>query len=99
MEEQKRVIAEEEALALETLPSARINNVPLPIETAAEFDAKVDKLRRQFPVFVSREDAEYFSMLPLSRTDSMAVLKRAMELQAEEEEHRDDWNKQSTSSK
>ena len=84
MEEHKRTIAEEELSALETPVAARINAVPVPLDNPVEFDAKVMKTMQQFPVFKTREDAEYFSMLPLSRKDSINVLHRALEIQREE---------------
>jgi hypothetical protein len=99
MEEQKRIIAEEEAQALETPIDARIHKVEVPPESTLEFDAKVLKLQQQFPVFASREDAEYFSMLPLSRQDSIAVLQRAREIQMESEKENESWMKQSLSLK
>lgn len=84
MEERKRSIAEEELAALETPVAASINTVPVPVDTPLEFDAKVMKTMQQFPVFKSRADAEYFSMLPLSRKDSINVLRRALEIQKDE---------------
>lgn len=99
MEEQKRKIAEEEAQAIETPLDARIHRVEVPSESTLEFDAKVIKLQQQFPVFASHEDAEYFSMLPLSRQDSIAVLQRAREIQLEGEKEKESWMNQSVSLK
>lgn len=82
-EERKLSIIKEEKDALDTPLDARIHRVELPPQTKQEVEDAADKLWRDYPCFKSREDAEYFSMLPLSRQDSVAVLVRASEIENE----------------
>ena len=82
-EEKKLALIKEEEDALDTPLDARIHRVELPPQTKQEVDDAADKLWRDYPCFKSREDATYFSMLPLSRQDSIAVLQRASELENE----------------
>lgn len=79
----KQTLIKEEMDALDTPLDARIHKVDLPPQTKQEVEDVADKLWRDYPCFKSRMDAEYFSMLPLSRQDSMAVLQRASELERE----------------
>ena len=79
----KQELIKEEVDALDTPLDARIHRVELPPQTKQEVDDVADKLWRDYPCFKSREDAEYFSMLPLSRQDSVAVLTRASEIERE----------------
>lgn len=85
------LIAEEKA-ALDTPIDARIHTVDLPPENHEEIQAKGEKLWRQFPCFKTKEDAMYFSMLPLSRQDSVAVLTKAMEIEREQNERSKKWS-------
>lgn len=85
------IIAEEKA-ALDTPIDARIHTVELPPQSKEEVEAQGDKLWRQFPCFKTKEDAMYFSMLPLSRQDSVAVLTKAMEIERENRSNTDKWD-------
>lgn len=80
-DERKLAIIKEEEDALETPKDARINHVELPPQTKKEVEDVAEKLWRDYPCFRSKEDAEYFSMLPLSRQDSQMVLVRASEIE------------------
>lgn len=79
----KQELIKEEVDALDTPLDARIHRVELPPQTKQDMDDVADQLWRDYPCFKSREDAKYFSMLPLSRQDSVAVLYRASEIQRE----------------
>lgn len=80
-EETKLALIQEEKDALDTPLDARIHTVQLPPQTKQEVEDVAEKLWRDYPCFRTREDAEYFSMLPLSKEDSILVLKRASELE------------------
>jgi hypothetical protein len=82
-EEKKLAIIQEEKDALDTPLDSRIHTVQLPPQTKQKVDDAAEKLWRDYPCFRTREDAEYFSMLPLSRQDSVMVLERASELERE----------------
>lgn len=88
---EEHLIAEEKA-ALDTPINARIHTVDLPHESKEEIEAKGEKLWRQFPCFKTKEDAMYFSMLPLNRQDSMAVLTKAMEIEREKQTVTQSWS-------
>lgn len=85
------LIAEEKA-ALDTPIDARIHTVELPPQSKEEIEAQGEKLWQQFPCFSTKEDAMYFSMLPLSRQDSVAVLTKAMEIEREELKQTQKWS-------
>ncbi len=82
-DDKKHTLIKEEVDAFDTPLDARIHQVALPPQTIKEAEDIADKLWRDYPCFKSREDAAYFSMLPLSRQDSVAVLVRATELENE----------------
>jgi len=89
---QAAALLEEEQEACDTPLDAKIHKVPVPRETEAEVEEEAKNLYAQFcDVFKCKEDAEYFSMLPLSKKDRMTVLKRASEITKEEKQQQEDW--------
>jgi hypothetical protein len=91
MATQKEKLIKEEKSALDTPIDARIHTAELPPQTEKEVEDYCDKMWRQYPCFKTKEDAMYFSMLPLSRTDSTLVLKRAMEIEKQTQKESDKW--------
>ena len=91
MDTKKENLIAEEKAALDTPIDARIHTVDLPPETKDEVEAKGEKLWKQFPCFKTKEDAMYFSMLPLDRKDSVMVLQKAIEIEREEAEEAKKW--------
>ena len=92
MDAHKEDLIAEEKAALDTPIDARIHTVDLPFESKEEIEAKGEKLWRQFPCFKTKEDAMYFSMLPLSHQDSIAVLTKAMEIERERQTVTQSWS-------
>jgi len=59
-----------------------IHTAEVPSEDIAQRDIDVGRLADKYNnVFKTREDAEYFAMLPLSRTDRELVLARALHIE------------------
>ena len=85
-------LVKEEKAALDTPIDARIHTVELPPQSEKEVDEYGEKLWRQYTCFKTKEDAMYFSMLPLSRKDSAMVLTRAMEIERQNEKETDKWS-------
>lgn len=84
-------LIQEEKAALDTPINARIHTVELPPQTEKEVDEYADKLWRTYTCFKTKEDAMYFSMLPLSRTDSALVLAKAMDIEKQNKKESDTW--------
>ena len=58
--------------------SHAIHTADVPSEDISQRDKDIERLANKYEdVFKSREDAEYFAMLPLSRQDRERVLVRA----------------------
>ena len=91
MEVPKEDLIAEEKAALDAPLNARIHTVDLPPQSKEEVEAQCDKLWRRFPCFKTKEDAMYFSMLPLSRQDSVAVLAKAMEIEKQMQDDTMKW--------
>lgn len=84
MDKKTKDLLNEELDALDVPVGARINTVQLPPQTpqAVEDDARA--LFVQYAhLLPTIEDAEYFSMLPLSASDRSKILTRATELDIE----------------
>ena len=80
-EEHKKTLLEEELLACDTDPSARIHTAELVSDDMADRDHELSVLADQYSdVFKNRDDAMYFAMLPLSATDRKSVLDRARDI-------------------
>ena len=89
-----KALMKEEVDAIDMPLNARIHRVPVPDDSVTGVEDEVNRVYSQYrQVFTSKEDAEYFSMLPLSDTDRDRVLKRAKELVDEELAVRDEWLK------
>lgn len=91
MDVNKENLLAEEKAALDTPIDARIHTVEIPPQSKDEVEAQGEKLWRNFPCFKTKEDALYFSMLPLSRKDSVMVLQKAIEFEKQELEEREKW--------
>jgi len=92
MDTHEKDLIQEEKAALDTPINARIHTVEIPPQTEEEANDHGEKLWRQFPCFKTKEDAMYFSMLPLSPTDSVRVLTRAMELEGQNKKEARMWS-------
>jgi hypothetical protein len=82
-EDEKTSLLEEERAALETPLDARINSVDVPPETKEQWkEVSRDICQRYRHLFKNREEAELFSMLPLTTDEQRdRVIKRALELE------------------
>ena len=79
--EMNSVLVAEEMEAYDTPLHRAIHTADVPSEDLRERDGEVDQLVQKYrDVFTSKEDAEYFAMLPLSVKDRVSVLNRAREL-------------------
>ena len=75
------VLVAEEMAACDTPLHRAIHTAELASEDLRERDGEVAHLVQKYrDVFSSKEDAEYFAMLPLSVKDRVSVLNRAREL-------------------
>jgi hypothetical protein len=90
--EKKMSMIKEEMLAYDSPLDARIHQVKAPPETDRELAADAEMLYAAGTgVFSSYEEAEYFSMLPLTVADRVAVLARTRELQQIHEKQKAAW--------
>jgi hypothetical protein len=79
--EMNSVLVAEEMAAYDTPLHRAIHTAEVLSEDLRERDEEVTHLVQKYrDVFRSKEDAEYFAMLPLSVKDRVSVLNRAREL-------------------
>ena len=92
-EELKTQLITEEIDACDTPLNARIHQVDLQPETELELEAETRKVWAKYSdVFKNYEEAEYFSMLPLSTKDRHEIIKRAKDIQRNSMETKKYWN-------
>lgn len=86
-------LREEEKLAYDTPLTSRIHQVKLPPQSIQELEAEINSCHIKYGnLFPSYEDAEYFSMLPLTDETRRAVLQRAQVLEQERRTHQAKWD-------
>jgi hypothetical protein len=82
--EQKITIQEEELLAMDADVSAKIHTAELLSEDMGNREADINAVAAAYKnVFKNKDDAVYFSMLPLTDADRAIVMRRAIELHHE----------------
>tara|TARA_B110000046_G_C12949911_1_gene379656 strand:- start:388 stop:675 length:288 start_codon:yes stop_codon:yes gene_type:complete len=85
-------LLEEEKLACDTPLSSRIHRVKLPATNEKEVELEAQSCYLKYNnLFQAYEDAEYFSMLPLTQTTRQAVLERAIVLEEEARHQKAKW--------
>jgi hypothetical protein len=78
-------LKQEERLAYETPLTARIHRARAPAESMVEAKKEADYVYNKYRgVFAEYEDAELFSMLPLTAQQRDDVIKRAREIRGEQ---------------
>ena len=88
----RTALIEEEKLAYDTPLDARIHTSVLPPHTDQELKAEAERVYLEGKgVFKDLQEAEYFSMLPLSKEDRMKILTRTLEIQREEKAAKATW--------
>jgi hypothetical protein len=74
-------LIDEEAAAFDVPLANKIHTAALLSEDMKQRDAEIAKIASEYEdAFKTKEDAEYFAMLPLSRSDRVRVLDRARAL-------------------
>ena len=59
-----------------------VNRVYVPLESLADIQAQLDfEIAKYGHFFKTRDDAEYFAMLPLQQDQKQRILKRALEIE------------------
>lgn len=91
MDSKEALIAEEKA-AYEAPLNAAIHRARLQPETQDGLETEAKALyARHGDVFANYEEAEYFAMLPLSKSNRQQVLRRALEISRDEYESKQAW--------
>jgi hypothetical protein len=94
--DERAALIEEEKLGCDTPLDSRIHTAPLPLPTSRELEVEAERVYAAGKgIFKDMQEAEYFSMLPLTKRDRLAVIKRTFEIQREEQAAKAAWlNKQ-----
>ena len=91
--DERAALIEEEKLGCDTPLDARIHTVPSPLETDREIEVEAERLYTEGRgIFKNLKEAEYFSMLPLSKQERLAVIRRTLEIQQEDADAKAAWS-------
>ena len=93
--DERAALIEEEKLGCDTPLGARIHTVPSPLETDREIEVEAERLYTQGRgIFKTLQEAEYFSMLPLSKQERLDIIRRTLEIEQEDTETKAIWSQQ-----
>jgi hypothetical protein len=91
--DERAALIEEEKLGCDTPLGARIHTVPSPLATDREIEVEAERVYTEGRgLFKNLKEAEYFSMLPLSKQERLAVIRRTLEIQQEDADAKAAWS-------